>query len=303
LFLKGNANANNSGYFQKFFEIAEEFPEGKWIAFKNFYQRLYYTHRVYIPASNYEFDKLYYSGSFYNDDYDSDKIYVDNTNIHETVVLQAIKGCLFLMASLGILDVAYDTPDFESIGDSCFSPYDEIQYFRLTPLGAFCLGKTSAYKSTVQSREKAFVLDNDNLFIRLLENCKPSDELILKEVAVKISANRYKVSPESFMKSCDSEKKIKDKIDFFKMFVSENPPEIWNRFFITIEDNINPIQKLSNLVIYKIKPNNKTLINQIATDKSIREIVTIAEGFKLLVEQKNVPVFKIKLKELGYFID
>ncbi len=292
-------------FFKRITEYLAKIPAQEWISYENFESYLTYRNEYKPAYSYYESDKIYYTveprdtTKFYNDNRQD----ISQKNFLDILIYQPHKGTIFLLASLGILDIAYKIPDYSELGYSVFSPYDELKYFRITPLGAYCLGITQSYTPKVEIAKKGFDLDTENLFIVLNENCTPSQETILKEVGEKISYNRYKVSPASFMHSCDSVRKIDDKIQFFNTFVDENPPKIWSDFFNIIKANTNPMKRIDNITIYKISAENKNLISLLASNADIRKLISIGDNYRILIEKTNLTKFKTLLKEFGYFLE
>jgi len=294
--------SNDGSFFSAYLNQFQSLSVNEWFKYENLYAYFNYRSMVYVPV-NYGVDKIYYTVKVESDYYDTDKVYIDSSNYNDAIIHQSIKGLIFLFSALGIFEIAYKSVDTELVGSKCFSPFDELAYFKLTDFGAYCLDLTKVFKQQIVEKPNVYQLDKDNLFIRLLDAAEPNDEIILKEVGLKISNNRYKVTPESFMKSCDSKQKINDKINFFEIFVDENPPQVWKDFFKTIKSNINPLKKIDDMFVFKIEESNKALINIIATNPKVRSLVTIAEGYKILLNKKDLPVFKAKLKELGYFLE
>jgi len=288
--------SNDATFFTYYFNHFKNIKTNNWISFSNLFNSILYKNEHSLLIDYYASNRMYFTN-------DEGKIYVSENNYEKAVVYQSIKGLIFLLASLNVFEIAYKTPNLTNIGVSCYSPYDELAYFRLTPFGAYCLDISQEFVPQIAVKEQVYELDKDNLFIRLLDNAATNDEIILKEIGIKISHNRFKVTPESFMKSCDNEDKILDKIEFFEVFVDKNPPLVWKTFFKTIKNNINPLKKVNDMIIYKISEDNKNLINLIATNQTLRKMVTIAEGYKILVNKNDLLTFKTKLKELGYFME
>jgi len=297
-------NSKDADFFSNYFSIFKTIEIGKWISYSNFYNSLAYKGNHFkLVAYEYLYGMGYPKSTNTVSLKKIDAKPITNDTYEVAIIHQSIKALIFLFAALNVLEIAYNIPDLHAIGESCYSPYDELAYFKITPFGAYCLDINKDYEPLITIKEKPFELDSDNLFIRLLENSNAADEIVLKEVGTKISYNRYKVTPESFMKSCDNEQKIKDKIKFFETFVDKNPPEIWRKFFKTINNNINPLIKVNNVIVFRISESNKDLINLIATNQILRKMVIIAEGYKIIVNGKDVPTFKSKLKEFGYFME
>ena len=146
-------------------------------------------------------------------------------------------------------------------------------------------------------------MDEQRLVIRSLKENNPYESL-LNDTAIPIGNRRYMMSNESFLKNCRSEKDVKDKIDFFKRFISKEIPEVWTSFFDSLLRQCHPLKPVSadKYVIYQLDGNNKELIHLLSTDPFLKSILIRAEGYKILVEKKQQKAFVDKLKAHGYLL-
>lgn len=221
------------------------------------------------------------------------------SNIIKHLGIPFLKGLLYMLASLGLLEVAYR---YRKVGDT--SDFDSLQYFRLTELGKYAFNLTSSYTPPQNKEaEEFFHLDEQRLVIRSLKENNPYESL-LNDTAISIGNQRYMMNNESFLKNCRSEKDVKDKIDFFKRFISKDIPEVWSSFFDSLLRQCHPLKPVSSdkFVIYQLDGNNKELIQLLSTDPLLRTIIIRAEGYKILVEKKQQKLFIDKLKSHGYLL-
>lgn len=221
------------------------------------------------------------------------------SNLTKHLGIPFLKGVLYMLASLGLLEVAYR---YRKVDDA--SDFDTLQYFRLTELGKYAFNLTSTY--TPPQNEEAgelFHLDEQRLVIRSLKENNPYESL-LNDTAISIGNHRYMMSNESFLKNCRSEKDVKDKIDFFKRFISKDIPEVWSEFFESLLRQCHPLKSISadKYAIYQLDGNNKELIQLLSSDPLLRSIIIRAEGYKILVEKIQQKTFMDKLKAHGYLL-
>lgn len=54
--------------------------------------------------------------------------------------------------------------------------------------------------------------------------------------------------------------------------------------------------------IFQLDSSNKELINLLSTDKVLKNIIIRAEGYRIIVESRNVAKLKAHLKSYGYLI-
>lgn len=225
--------------------------------------------------------------------------YVCMSNLIRHLGIPFLKGLLYTMAGLGLLEVAYRQLN---INDA--SIFDTLQYVRMTDLGRYVFHFSNTYTPPKNTEaEEFFQLDEQRLVIRSLKENNPYESL-LNDTAISIGNHRYMMSNESFLKNCRSEKDVKDKIDFFKRFISKDIPEVWSSFFDSLLRQCHPLKPVSSesYVIYQLDGNNKELIQRLSTDPILKSIIIRAEGYKILVEKKQQKTFMDKLKAHGYLL-
>ena len=129
----------------------QECPVGQWVGVREFSR--------YMRARDHDFEvtndpwRLYIADSHYGS--------LGYSGMHDWKILQDRYMLCFLFeyaATLGMVDVAFTRPqsarpDYADIWGtdelSFLSRYDGLEYFRLTPLGAYCLGLADSYEAPV----------------------------------------------------------------------------------------------------------------------------------------------------------
>ncbi len=224
--------------------------------------------------------------------------YVHLGNLIEHLGIPFLKGLLFLMGGLGMLELAYEYPSVISS-----SVFHSLQYVRLTELGRYVLGLTSTYTPPLQEEQELFRLDENRLIIRSLVENNPY-ETLLQDTAISIGNHRFLMNNDSFLKNCKTEKDVQNKMDFFKQFVCQgNMPEIWSEFFKSLLKQCHPLKvSKGDYLIYQLDSANKELIHLLTTDPVLKSIIIRAEGYKILVESKNRSKLVERLKTYGYLL-
>jgi hypothetical protein len=169
-------------------------PVGEWVGIDDFFRYLIATGNTFLVSRQTEY--LYLCEAGYGSLYDLGR---------EWSILEERYTLCFLLeyaATLGIIDVAYIHPsgsrqnynDFWGVDDFEFlSRYDGLLYFRLTPLGAYCLDLTPNYTALpLEIRSVLKVLPN--LEIVVTDNSlTTADILVLEQYAKKISDNIWQL--------------------------------------------------------------------------------------------------------------
>lgn len=282
-----------------FIQILENLPIGKWVSIDNVEGYIMYNFLpVEIVSRNTAADKLYYSNKVGRY---TEKDYIDDDFYDDAIVKPSINGTMFLFGAFGLLDLMYYTPDLDFLGESAFSDYDDLKYVRLTPLGAYVVGRNKDYKPSENASDSQIELSKDSLTITTDKN-NTTASVILSPYAERITPNRYRTDYTFFLKNCSTKKELENKINLFKQTVCNKPPQNWLDFFTELNNKINPLKKVTNITTFQIPPENQTLVKIIAKDNKLKNLCIKAEGYMVLVKKSNMPAFKKRLKEFGYLV-
>ena len=182
------------------------------------------------------------------------------------------------------------------------SPFDAVEYIRLTPLGRYAMGVTKEYEMPKIKQEVYFELDPERLIIRSLKDPNPYEQL-LRDTAEPISRGRFQTSALSFLSGCHSREDVEGKISIFKQFIANELPPLWEQFFQSLLQHCKPLEEdKASYRHYTLQPDNRELIHLITTDPTLRQLAIRAEGFRLLVRIEDIRKFENQLKKHGYLI-
>ena len=208
-----------------------------------------------------------------------------------------LQSFAMLMASLGIFQVALNLKAKRQL-----SPYDSVEYIRLTPLGRYALGLTDDYDPPQLEHTAYFELDPDRLIIRSLTQPNPYEQL-LSDTSTPISKNRFETSATSFLANCSSRSDVENKISTFRQFIASDLPPLWEQFFNQLLQHIHPLHE--DTTPYKhftLQPDDHELISLITTDPVLRQIVIRAEGYRIMVLATDMKKFTDRMKKHGYLL-
>ncbi len=223
----------------------------------------------------------------------------DENDTH--IVYPAIKGICFLLASWGILDIAYET----QLQTGAVSPYDGLKYVRLTKLGRYAFGLDKKYTSPINSNEAKgpiFEMDSERLLIKLLDPESPK-RLSLDRFATAVTPNLYRVDTKSFLKECEDKFTLEEKILSFQHIMGSEFSPIWIDFFDTLKQQCQPLEKAGKAyTIRRISKDNKRLQEIIMTDEKLKQYIVRAENYLILIENKNMDEVTHILRNYGYIL-
>ncbi|MDO9553864.1 hypothetical protein [Rhodonellum sp.] len=279
-------------------------PPGEWFSYHNLHKYLNLNFPKLEPvtpsvAVNYLYLDVYGR-------YGNDKLFITSELFDQVIREPLVKAFFFFLASLGLLEIAYDYPPDQPSGinqsnRSYLSPYDGLQFVRTTDLGAFVLGLKKDYQVPEQEKNYTLDLHTEFLLISYSGGHKILD-MFLEKIANKSGEHRYKVDSTSFLKDCKSHADIHNKIVQFHKLIEENPPLVWTEFFLTLLEKFDPLQEVSNYHVFKIKPDNRELASLIARDEILKKIIIKAENFHFLVKENNKSTLKNRLASFGYLM-
>ena len=215
------------------------------------------------------------------------------------ITLPAIKSIFFLLASWGMVEIAYQSPN----GSNTVSPFDGVEYVRLTALGRFAFGIDSEYTPPVVVESvKDFELSSDRLLIKFLDADSPR-RAVFSQFAKAVTPVLYSVDFGSFLEGCTMRNEVESKIKKFRHIVKEDLPEVWETFFAELLNRCNPLLNVrSKYVVRRINSDDKRLQEIILTDKELKEYIVRAENYIILMEQKNMDKVSHILRRYGYLI-
>jgi hypothetical protein len=225
-----------------------------------------------------------------------------NISIEPLVKIPYINGSVFLLAAFGLLEIMYTGINTNKFGETYYSPYDGLKFLRLTPLGAYILGLTKSYEPQHTSPKNKLHFSEDSLTI-LAEGDLSVIDIMLARFTEKEGNGRYRVTSAVFFKDCKDLAGIDAKINLFKKTISVRLPRYWDAAFAEWKANAKKVTEKITTHVFEIPSGEKELQNLLAKDGVLKNIILKAEGFNILVERGNIPKFKQRLKEFGYFVE
>ncbi len=312
--IKGKGDLRNTGDFKSrntrvknsIIQILKQCPSEKWLSVENIIKYIFYRNIYFelidenFAENNLYFDEMKRASNSYAY---GQKTYIKADNYNDLINIPLIKGLMFLFASFGIVDIAYNIPKsnlYKQKNQEYLTVFDGLKYARLTEFGAYILGLTEEFEVKIEKEEIEIKLDSERLLLTICGQDK-FKILFIESFAEKIFEKRYKVTYSSFLNGCNTKEDLENKIKFFNAEISANPPKIWVDFFNEVLAKSNPLQKKSSYSIYKIAVNQE-LITLFTQDPILKNFVLKAEDFHILIENQHLPDIKKRLEEFGYLL-
>lgn len=244
-----------------------------------------------------------------------DYIYINEANYERTkimnyeryllyVVVPFIKSVLFILGTLGVLELYYELPSTNNrlyLKNGYLSKYDGLKYVKITELGKYSLGRIEEYDFLHVKEEGEVLLDEDRLIATIIGDV-PVKTMFLERVSQKIAPNKYKFTRESFLRGINGYKELQERIDEFKNKIASEPNDFWQAFFEDMIEKSSAIKADHQFVVLKLK-NDRELISAITKDSRFKNLLLKGEDFHVLVRSENVSQVVDLFKEYGYHVN
>lgn len=284
-------------------------PAGKWVSPHHLALAAFHNGMDLDPFFNSAEWKLYFKSDFFPGSTDFDageaarRLPLRSSYKFDAVVLPLVKGFLFLMAALGVVDAAFTAPEnncYRQQGKKWLSIYDGLARVRLTKFGGYVTGKKKAFKADVSIESATIETDPEKTMISLYGE-DPIKHLALAHVGERINTSTYMVNYQSFLRDCQRPMDVENKIRFFREHIDPSPPPVWEDFFKAVTARMDPMTTVSDFSVFQVKQ-NRELLTLLTTDPVLKSNVVKAENFHVLVETSRLALVKKRLAEFGFFL-
>lgn len=216
----------------------------------------------------------------------------------KAIQLPLIRGTFFFFAALGLCDLVYKPIDPDSLGIDTFSAWDGLIAVRRSPLGDYICGLRDDYQPSLP-KTAGFSLSEDALIIKLDHADSPYAGS-LQSFAELIDPLTLRTDAGIFLQNVWSVRELLTKIDLFKKLLPATLPPNWHHFFSDLQAKAMPLQWQSDYKVFKVPEGDPELLRLIAQDPEIKSLVAKAEGYLLVVPEKNMTALRRRLAAYGY---
>lgn len=208
-------------------------------------------------------------------------------------------------ATLGLMDVAYTHPEHADrdyaelwgVDDlNYLSRYDGLLYFRITALGAYCLGLTDSYEQKeLVSKARLKVLPN--LHIESTDELEFGQSQLLALYTDKISDNQWRFNADKMIVAVESGHDIAELEKFLSDSDEQFLPESVEALIRKVERHARSL-KIQRATIL-IECIDAETAQKVAEHEHTRKLCMLA-GDKHLVLTGTEKAFRSALRKLGY---
>lgn len=282
--------------------VLAQCPVGKWILFHDFSQ--------YLVATGHSFDVneqpyyLYIGEAGYGN--------LSELSGYSWPILEERYMRCFLFeyaATLGIIDVAYVDPSlmpsdydyFWGTDDLEFlSRYDGLVYFRLTALGAYCLGLTDRYTPpAIEVRQTLRVLPNLEI-IAAGDGVETSDAIVLDIYTKKVSDVVWRLDRPKIFAAIENGYPLAEFTEFLDARSIEPLPQTVQQFLTDVTERSNSVQDIGSVRLIECTSAHLALL--IANDSRTKKFCQLAGDRTLAVPLGQETKFRTALRQIGYVL-
>jgi hypothetical protein len=212
-------------------------------------------------------------------------------------------------ATLGLLDVALIPPagarhDYGDLWGTdelpFFSRFDGLMYFRINPLGEFCLGMAQAYQSApLEVKPVLRILPNLEI-AAIGPDLEQSDRLALDAYAIRVSEYVWRLDAGKLLTAIEEGRSVTEIPEFL---VARSGAEIPDTVARLLDDAAERSAKLLDRGTARmIECVDPALAALLANDSRIRKYCIRAGDRHLAVPASSETAFRRAVKEAGYLV-
>jgi hypothetical protein len=295
-----------SGRRQSIIAALADCPVGQWVRYTEFCR--------YMQAAGYE---LVVSRSL-------EHLTINGTSgeYYESIfsMVEARYLACFLFeyaATLGLVDISFLHPEDGSVNfkggedygyysDDPMSSYDGLTYFRLTPLGAYLLGKSDRYTPAVLP-QKQILRILPNLEVVAIESLSRADRLNLDSYLQIVSDSVWKLDSAKLLDAISQGRNVNDLQKFLVANSGAALPQTVTQFLADLQTRTSSLQDMGTARL--IRCTDTALAILIANDSRTKAFCFLADQPSAIMAKTPcylvVPIatetkFRNALKKIGY---
>ena len=209
-------------------------------------------------------------------------------------------------ATLGIIDVAYTHPDsarddyhdqYGTENLSFLSRYDGLEYIRLTPLGAYCLGLSESYE-TQQPPDRTPLRIYPDLRVCCEQPLTADEQLTLENWAHDEADCVWRLDLGKSLAAIESGQSVDSLRTFLEARDDQSLPEKVEGFLKKAEQGGSALKERGRALLVECATDE--IACKLAVDKRVSKMCQPAGGKLLAVQEKSEANFRKAVRELGY---
>ena len=209
-------------------------------------------------------------------------------------------------ATLGLIDVAYIEPDrarpdflhLWGVDEMAYlSRYDGLQYFRLNPLGAYCLGMVDAYEPGTPPVRTPLTVFPD-LRVHVSTPLSPDERLLLETWANAEPNEVWRLDRDKALTAIEGGHAADELREFLAVRDDQPLPETVEDFLRKVEHGARALRARGTALL--IECADAEIAARLEADEHTAKLCMRAGKRHLVVRTKSEAAFRKTVRELGY---
>ena len=276
-----------------------ECPVGQWVRFDDFSQ--------FMQAASFDFDVTHDPWNLYLSQLEYGTLGYNGS--HDWPILEGRYVLCLLFeyaATLGLIDVAYTDPrgarpDFTHMWGADYleylSRYDGLHYFRLNPLGAYCLRIADAYKPSAPPARAALTV-YPGLWLQAGAPLSPDERLPLENYANAEADGVWRLDGDKALSAIESGHDPEEFRKFLAARDDQPLPETVDGFLRNAERGARALALRGTALL--IECADAEIAARLATDARTAKLCLRAGERRLVVRTTSEKAFRKAARALGY---
>ena len=277
-------------------EALAECPVNRWVQYDEFSR--------YMQAAGLDFSVTHNPWSLYLFEPRYDSLGYAGQHGWDTLQDRYILCLLFeYAATLGMIDVAYTHPRGARLDPSggeleFLSRYDGLRYFRLTPLGAYCLELAESYVPSTPAASVSLSVFPD-LRVQVTEGTLTPDEaLLLETYATREADGVWRLDHARTVAAVENGHRVEELDQFLSARDDQSLPERVEGFLRTSEQRARALTPQGSALLFACA--DPAVAEQLASDPRTAKLCVRAGERLLVVPTQSENAFRKAVHELGY---
>ena len=281
------------------FSILKHLPQGMWTSLDAIIQYAELNLFRIDPLDNYVLNQLSLD---HNSPDHMSFTYGSYLQKQKVIRKRLITNAMLSAAAFGLLDLAYDK-EYPNINYYNQSLQQDVNFSacRLTSLGAYVFQQKDGdtYHVPTNVERIHFELAPDSLKITVKGNMQIAVEL-LKNWTAPLNHDQLVFSGQKIIHNAKTTADLIKSIHQFIKSIQIPLPDYWKLEIMALLDRSKSIQQVSNLLVFKLSPDNHLLHRLFVQDAVLKNIIQKAADYTIIVETSHLEVFTDRLADLGY---
>lgn len=286
-------------------DALQDCPLGEWVAVDDFCR--------YMQAADFGFEVAHDPWKLYLVDPQYGSLGYDGSHTWRLLQLRYLLCLLFEYAAvLGIVDVAFAPPDQvpgrQDLGDlwgaddlAFLSRYDGLVYFRLTALGAFCLGQSPSYSpAPAQQAPSASLVVQPDLTVQVVRGPLAAEEQgVMETWAHPVGGAAWLLDPQMALTAVERGRDANALGDFLRQRADQAAlPEPVEAFIRAAQKRGTALRTLGPALL--IECIDADIAARVAAHPATASLCALAGERRLVVRTEHEARFRAALRVLGF---